>query len=117
MTVRIWSLKRRIEYLRSVPERESRPSGGLPGNEAFRDASAFLDRLPFPLSALPHISVADDGEVNFAWDCRGVHIDLGFYGDGAFSYYARAADGREYYGEDVPAGSPLPAALESLLRA
>ena len=47
----------------------------------------------------------------------GVHIDLGFYGTGTFSYYARGSDGREYFGDDLFASRPLPADLEFLLRA
>ena len=107
----------RLDQLRSVPENERWPSSEPPDDAAFRDARAFLDRLPFPLAALPHISLADDGEVNFAWDEGVLHIDLGFYGAGTFSYYARSADGQEYFGDDVPAGSALPPTLELLLRA
>lgn len=107
----------RLDQLRSVPENKRWPSSEPPDDAAFRDARAFLDRLSFPLAAFPHISLADDGEVNFAWDDGGLHIDLGFYGTGAFSYYARSADGQEYFGDDVPVSRPLPADLESLLRA
>ena len=110
-------LVQRLEQLRATPKRERWPGGEFPDNAAFRDAAAFVNRLPFPLAALPHISLADDGEVNFAWDGDGLHIDLGFYGTGTFSYYARGADGQEYYGDDLPADSTLPSALESLLRA
>ena len=116
-SAQLGQLVRRLEQLRSVPEGERWPTSELPDDAAFRDAKVFLDRLPFPLVALPHISLADDGEVNFAWDCEGMHIDLGFYGSGTFSYYARGSDGREHYGDDVSASHPLPADLEPLLRA
>lgn len=109
-------LVQRLEQLHATPEHERWPGGEFPDDVAFRDAGAFVNRLPFPLAALPHISLADDGEVNFAWD-DGLHIDLGFYGTGTFSYYARSADGREHFGDDVPADSALPPVLESLLRA
>lgn len=109
-------LIQRLEQLRSVLEDERWPASEPPDDATFYDARVFLDRLPFPLAALPHISLAGDGEVNFAWDYEGLHIDLGFYGTGTFSYYARGADGREYYGDEVPAGSLLPADLEPLLR-
>ncbi|MDE2787114.1 MAG: hypothetical protein OXL37_10670 [Chloroflexota bacterium] len=115
-SAQLGQLVRRLEQLRSVPEGERWPTSELP-DAAFRDAKVFLDRLPFPLVALPHISLADDGEVNFAWDCEGMHIGLGFYGSGTFSYYARGSDGREHYRDDVSASHPLPADLELLLRA
>ena len=113
----IRQLARRLEQLRSTPERERWPSSEAPDDAAFRDARVFLDKLPFPLAALPHISLADDGEVNFAWDGEGVHIDLGFYGTGTYSYYARGSDGQEHFGDEVPAASSLPTDLDALLRA
>ena len=110
-------LAQRLEQLRFIPEGERWPSSEPPDDAAFHDARVFLDKLPFPLKALPHISLADDGEVNFAWDSEGMHIDLGFYGTGTYSYYARGSDGREHFGDEVPAASSLPADLETLLRA
>ena len=108
-------LVQRLEQLRSTPEGKRWPSSEPPDDAAFRDARVFLDRLPFPLAALPHISLAEDGEVNFAWDGEGVHIDLGFYGTGAYSYYARGSDGQEHFGDDVPVVSSLPTDLDALL--
>ncbi len=110
-------LAQRLEQLRSISEGERWPSSEPPDDAAFRDARVFLDKLPIPLTALPHISLADDGEVNFAWDECGLHIDLGFYGTGTYSYYARGSDGQEHFGDDVPAASSLSTDLETLLRA
>ena len=103
-------LVRRLEQLRSVSGGERCPSSASPDDAAFHDARVFLDKLPFPLAALPHISLADDGEVNFAWDGEGVHIDLGFYGTGTYSYYARGSDGQERFGDDLSVSQPLPLA-------
>lgn len=110
-------LVQRLEQLRSIPQGERWPSSEAPNDAAFRDARMFLDRLPFPLAALPHISLADDGEVNFTWDGEGVHIDLGFYGTGTYSYYARGSDEQEHFGDEVPAASSLPTDMDALLRA
>ncbi len=63
----------------------------------------------------PHISLADDGEVNFTWSQGGVWIDLGFYGTGTFSYYARDEEGKEMFGDDMPVMSPFPDDLRTLL--
>ncbi len=38
-----------------------------PEPSAFTDAEAFAEHLPTPLKAMPHISMAHDGELNFAW--------------------------------------------------
>jgi hypothetical protein len=63
----------------------------------------------------PSIGLADDGEVNFLWDYGGVHIDLGFYGTGTFSYYARDLEGNEYFGDDT-SSDKLPDDLAEILK-
>ena len=77
----------------------------------------FTKLLPEGLTVMPYISLADDGEVNFSWSGGAIHIDLGFYGTGTFSYYGRDSDGREFLGDDIPVTSPLPEELASLLSA
>ena len=60
---------------------------------------------------------ADDGEINFLWESDAVHIDLGMYGTGTFSYFARTGDGQKLYGDDCPAALGLPDAIANLIRA
>ena len=114
---RVWPLLRRLADLYSTPESERWPDADWPTREAFEDAWGFTTRLLPPLKELPHVSLASDGEVNFAWSGGAIHIDLGFYGTGTFSYYGRASDGRESFGDDIPVTSPLPKDLSSLLTA
>ena len=111
----ILPLLERLSELRSLPETERWPRADWPNNEAFGDAGNFTERLPVPLKSRPHISLADDGEVNFAWSHEGTRIDLGFYGTGRFSYYARDKNGEEWFGDEIPVLSPLPRELRSLL--
>ncbi len=70
------------------------------------DAVSFAERLPVQMRVRPHISLADDGEVNFSWSQDGIWIDLGFYGTGTYSFYARDKSGQEWSGDDIPATSP-----------
>lgn len=113
----IWSLLQRLADLYLTPADERLPEANWPTREAFEDAWQFTKQLPEDLKELPHISLADDGEVNFAWTGGAIHIDLGFYGTGAFSYYGRDRDGREFFGDDIPVMSPLPEDLTSLISA
>ena len=113
----VWPLLRRLADLYSTPESERWPDADWPTREAFEDAWEFTTRLLSPLKELPHVSLAGDGEVNFAWSGGAIHIDLGFYGTGTFSYYCRDSDGRESFGDDIPVTSPLPEDLASLLTA
>ena len=111
----IWPLFWRLADLYSTHETERWPNGDWPDDTAFEDAWRFTELLPTPAKALPHIALAEDGEVNFAWIHDAMQIDLGFYGTGTFSYYARANDGQEYFGDDVLVASPLPKELVALL--
>ena len=103
----------RLEALECRSESERWPAAEWPSNRAFADARAFIHALSS--IPLPHLSFADDGEINFLWDQDGIHIDLGFYGTGTYSYFARGKDEEGFYADDVPASDGLPDALVALL--
>ena len=89
----------------------------LPSPQAWRDARTFVLNLPEPLTQLPNIGLASDGEINFLWKQGGLHIDLGLYGSGTFSYYARDEVGREYFGDAGSVVDGLPAKVAALITA
>ena len=111
----ILPLLERLAKLRSTPDCERWPDADWPAEAAFQDAGKFTEGLPVPLTSAPYISLADDGEVNFAWAREGMRIDLGFYGTGTYSYYARDKEGEEFFGDDISASSPIPKELAALL--
>ncbi len=96
-----------LAALERTPEDDRWPGAVWPSPRAFEDARAFVRRLPDAAIPAPDIGLADDGEVNFLWKADGVHIDLGFYGTGDYSFFARGRDGRELDGENVPAAAGL----------
>lgn len=91
------------------------PGAKWPSKEAFRDAFEFIDLLPLSEVTAPDITLADDGEINFFWKARDIHVDLGLYGTGTFSYFAKKDDGRKVYGEKIPVNEGLPDDLKALL--
>ncbi len=112
-----YTLLWRLEELEQVSEAERWPSSDWPSPQAFADARAFIYTLPASVPILlPYLGLADDGEINFLWKQDGIHIDLGFYGTGTFSYFARGKDNKEIYGDDVPAATGLPEPLIAFLR-
>jgi hypothetical protein len=111
----ILPLLERLAELRWLPEEQRWPGADWPKEEAFQDARKFAERLPGTMKAAPHISLADDGEVNFAWTQEGMLIDLGFYGTGTYSYYARGREGDERLGDDISVMTSLPEELRVLL--
>ena len=106
-----------LETLQHTPEDERWPDAIWPDARAFADARTFISRLPLNKIPLPEITLADDGEVNFFWKSNGVHVDLGFYGTGTCSYFARGRDGRRLYGDATPASEGLPSEITALFTA
>jgi hypothetical protein len=104
-----------ISKVRSFASKRLSDNGVIP-EQAIDDAESLLWNLVQASLPLPELRLDCDGEINCSWKRYGVHIDLGFYGTGTFSYYARAADGSEHIGDDLPIVEGLPAALAALLR-
>lgn len=74
--------------------------GVTPSMNAVEDTITLVKALPdnFPL---PKPMVSGDGEVGLYWKQENIFIDLEFSGNSFVTYYARAANGKEYFGEDV----------------
>ena len=107
----------RLGQLRSAPQSEQPPWVERPEDRAFADAEEFVTAWRPVEIQMPDVGLADDGEVNFLWKGPELHVDLGFYGDGTFSYFARDGDGVRYADDDVVAGLGLPPDLLALLKA
>lgn len=99
----------------SRPDADRSPGAVPPETQALRDARTFVLSLPNGLVHLPDVGLVDDGEVNFLWKDAGIHVDLGFYGCGTFSYYAHDEKGNEYLGDECCAANGLPSDLTALL--
>lgn len=62
---------------------------GVPASsEAVLDAIDFLEMRPSDIP-LPYPQIAPDGEAGLYWHSGEVFAEVGFYGDGEYSYYAR----------------------------
>ncbi len=62
---------------------------------AISEARTFLDLLlekGFLHRNKPQLSLMDDGEINFWWNLPEARLDIGFYGTGIYSYYAKIGD-------------------------
>lgn len=111
------SLLTQLDALRDAPESERWPTADWPSERTFADAHSFIRRRPAGAILMPDLGLVDDGEVNFLWDSDAVHIDLGMYGTGTFSYFARTGGGRKFYGDDCPAMHGLPGEIANLIKA
>ena len=109
-------LLEQLKKLKNTPEDERWPGAKWPTEEAFRDAKEFIDKLSSELAIKPHISLADDGEVNFFWkNDEGIYVDLGFYGTGTYSYFAKDGKGYEDDDEKIPVLNGLLPEIEKFL--
>jgi hypothetical protein len=84
--------------------------GVVPSEKAVEDAVDFIRKLPKQV-ALPRSGLAGDGEVGLFWKSEFLFIDVGFLGDHTYSFYARNAEGKEYYGDDIQLDEELPEGL------
>ena len=96
----------RIRQLKVMYESSIGPNSTPPTSQAFSDAEEFVLKLPLNRTGQPVINVAADGEVNFDWSAGNVRIDLGFFGDGTYSYYGQGQNG-EISGDDVSVAENL----------
>ncbi len=103
-----------IKKLEQTPEEQRWPEATWPDAQAFKDAEIFARKLPLNEIPVPDVGLADDGEVNFLWKQGDVHVDLGFYGTGAYSYFAQGEDGRSHEGEEISASEGLPREIVAL---
>ena len=107
------SVLEQINRLRSDPGSEQ-PSWAIrPKDQAFIDAQNFVSAWPSEGIPMPNVGLADDGEVNFLWEGSGLHVDLGFFGDGTYSCYARAPGIRVAI-DEVSAGYGIFPALQEI---
>ncbi|MCY4237703.1 MAG: hypothetical protein OXC93_05045 [Rhodospirillaceae bacterium] len=107
----------RLVDLFETPENIRWPSMTWPVKSAFEDARVFITKLPLAHIPEPEIQFADDGEINFLWIGRNVHIDLGFYGTGAYSYFGCNGDGQEIQDENVLVSEGLAQSIKNFLTA
>jgi len=90
--------------------------GKSPSKTAISDAEKFSRLLSFDQVHAPHISLASDGEINFLWMLQDFRLDLGFYGDGTYSYYGKTTNGEEFMADDQPFDKILPDQIVKLIR-
>lgn len=105
-----------LKEFEKTPEEERWPGATWPKPQAFRDAEIFIHKLPLGSIPMPNMGLADDGEVNFLWKENGVHVDLGFYGTGAYSYFARGKSGNKIYEEDALVSDDFPGEILALFK-
>ena len=75
-------------------------SGVIPSGKAVDDAITFLRKLPNH-SFIPRPGISGDGEIGLFWETKNLFVDIGFIGDGKYSYYAKDRDDKEIFGDDI----------------
>ena len=65
----------------------------------------------------PFITLTTDGEITFLWKTPLISIDLGFFGDGTYSYFARSKDGNIFRGDGIAITASLPQEIVDMLSA
>lgn len=105
----------KVRKLRQYPDNWDGNGAVAPDRKAVSEAEDFMRILLSRELKLPYISLANDGEINFFWDDGDISLDLGFYGEGFYSYYGKDKNGKEYMADEIPCSKELPADILKLL--
>ena len=101
-----------ISRIRSLGELEpdwDGYGGTAPSSRCVLEAESFCVRhIATHLVISPEITAASDGEINFHWKTERGLVDLGFYGDGVYSFFAKESSGKEYFGDAKHISEMLP---------
>ncbi len=106
----------RIRMFRTYADGWNGPESVAPTRATIKEAETFA-RYLFGIGSIvpPYISASGDGEVNFYWKTSDWVIDLGFFGDGLYSYYARFENGHEILEDGASLNKPLPQKIVELI--
>lgn len=96
----------RVRHLASLTDGWCGEGSVGPTNQAICDAENFIRTTDWERLSAPYITAAADGEINFWWDRDGVTLDLGFFGDGSYAYFAKIGK-TELLDDEVPVLQPL----------
>lgn len=107
----------RLRDLKKMYSQTWIPGSTAPTELAFQNAKDFISTLPLTSIPTPAIHVASDGEVNFQWSGSNFKIDLGFYGNGKFSYYGLKTGYQPVFGDDIPVTNGAPKSLLNIASA
>lgn len=97
------SVVRSIRKLALLEDNWHSPQSKAPTAKSIEDAERFAREIDWKSSLQPMVSAAEDGEVNFYWKNESIYIDLGFHGDGTYSFFAKLDNGETLVGDDIPA--------------
>lgn len=112
-----------VNFIKSQIDRISLYESGWNGERSIgastltvNDAKKFCEILFATDVRIPKVSLADDGEINFYWSFDKNILDLGFFGDGNYSYYFKGKDGKELFADDMPINEILNDKIIELIR-
>ena len=110
-------LRKVLEGMKEAMPRSHDSDMKTPTEQAFADAFEFISRLDPEVRVMPEIELVGDGEINFSWerDDGNLQIDLGFYGTGKYSCFARRDGCAPIHADDVPASVGLREDIRMLL--
>ena len=111
-------LRGKLEDLKKDVPRSHDSDMKVPTDKAFADAFDFISRLDLNAHTMPEIELIGDGEINFSWarDRDNLRVDLGFYGTGKYSCFARKDGHDPVYEDDVLASDGLSRDIRALLQ-
>jgi len=86
--------------------------GGVsPSQQTVNDVIVFIDKLPTNGIPPAKLMLASDGIIGLYWDNKNNYIDICFFGDGTFWYYARDDKNHEIGADNISLKTDIPKEL------
>ena len=90
--------------------------GRAPSSRCVLEAESFcVLHIATQLVLSPEITAASDGEINFHWVTERGLVDLGFYGDGVYSFFAKESSGEEHFGDEWRISQGLAPSVQKII--
>jgi hypothetical protein len=89
--------------------------GVAANNETINNAITFLNLLPEDTMP-PYCGLSGDGEVELIWDKDCIFIDISLPNGSTYSFYARDAKGKEYFGDSLSSSQGIHPELINIMK-
>ncbi len=104
-----------VRKFASYPQGWDGFNGVPPSRKAIDEAESFISMITKNQILEPYISLAADGEINFYWKNNNFLLDIGFFGEGVYSLYAKMASGEEIIKDDLRLTDLVPEEIAPLI--
>lgn len=112
---KIAAFRIRLDEYKSLREGWDGDAGIAPLPSLVDDLSALFEEVVSSELSIPDPAISSDGEVGIYWRKDGFFAEITIDGAGEYSYFAKTADGKRYFAEELEVAAGIDQELLSLV--